>query len=91
MRIAPVAERRADRRFDRGVGDVKLADAVPLGSMAPEIILRGGGACGADRRQPLAIAGDGRIVRIEPGDQRTRDVGGAAALAEAEILDDPSR
>ena len=79
-----VAERRADRRFDRGVGDVQLADAVPFGGMPAEIILRGGGARGAHRGQPLAVAGDDRIVRIEPGDQRARDVGGAAALAEAE-------
>ena len=79
-----VGERRADRRFDRGVGDVKLADAVPLGRMPPEIVLRGGGARGAHRREPLAVARDDRIVRIEPGDQRARDVGGAAALAEAE-------
>ena len=64
-----VGERRADRLFDRGVGDVQLADAVPLGGMAAEIVLRGGGARGAHRGEPLAVAGDDRIVRIEPRDQ----------------------
>ena len=79
-----VAERGADRFFDRGVGDVQPADAVPFGGVAAEIILRGGGAGGAHGGQPLAVAGDDRIVRIEPGDQGAGDVGGAAALAQAE-------
>ncbi len=40
----PVGERRPDRLFDRGVGDMELADAVPFGGVAAEIILRRGGA-----------------------------------------------
>ena len=79
-----VGERRADRVFDRGVGDMELADAVPLGGVAAEIILRGGGARGAHRGEPLAVARDDRIVGIEPRDQRARDIGDAAALAQAE-------
>ena len=49
-----------------------------------EIILRRGGARGAHRGEPLAVAGDDRVVGIEPRDHRARDVGGAAALAQTE-------
>ena len=55
-----VGERRADRCFDRGVGDMQLADAVPLGGMRAEIGLRRGGARRAHRGEPLAVARDGR-------------------------------
>jgi len=79
-----VAERGADRLFDRGVGDVQPADAIPFGGVAAEIVLRGGGAGGAHGGEPLAVAGDDRIVGIEPGNQGAGDVGDAAALAEAE-------
>ena len=51
--------------------------------MAAEIILRGGDARGADGGEPLAVAGNDRIVGIEPRDQGAGDVGGAAALAQA--------
>ena len=37
--------------FDGGVGDVQLADAVPFGGVAAEIILRGGGARGRAPRR----------------------------------------
>ena len=79
-----VGKRRADRFLDGGVGDVQLADAVPFGGVAAEIILRGGGAGAAHGGQPLAVAGDDRIVGVEPGDQGAGDVGGAAVLAQAE-------
>ena len=39
-----VGERGADGAFDRRVGDVQLADAVPFGGVGAEIGLRGGGA-----------------------------------------------
>ena len=81
-----VGERRADGVFHRGVGDVELADAVPLRGMTPEIILRGGGARGAHRGQPLAVAHDDRIVGIKPPDQAARDVGAAAAAGAAGAL-----
>ena len=53
-----VGQRRADRVFDRGVGDMQLADAVPLGGVAAEIILRRGGARARARRR--AARGRGR-------------------------------
>ncbi len=81
MAVSPSAARIAC--LDRGVGDMQLADAVPFGGVAAEIILRGGGARGAHRGQPLAVASNDRIVGVEPRDQGAGDVGGAAALAEA--------
>ena len=63
---------------------MELADAVPLRGMAAEIILRGGGARGAHRGEPLAVADDDGIAGIEPPDQSARDVGGTAALGQAE-------
>ena len=63
---------------------MELADAVPFGGVAPEIILRRGGARGTHRRQPFAVADDGGVAGIEPRDQDARDVGAAAALGQAE-------
>ena len=80
----PVGERRADRLLDRLVGDVKLADAVPLGGVAREIVLRSRGPRGADGGQPLAVARHRRVGRIEPADQFARQRGAAAALAQPE-------
>ena len=79
-----VGERAADRFFHGGIGDMKFSDAVPLGGVPAEIILCRGGARGAHRGEPLAVAGDDRVVGIEPRDHRARDVGGAAALAQTE-------
>ena len=75
---------------------MELADAVPLRGVAAEIILRRGGAGRAHRGEPLAVAGDHRIFRIEPRDQRAGDID-AALFAEpvegpgalAEALDQP--
>ena len=80
----PVGERRADRGLDGRVGNVQLADIVPLGRVAAEIGLRGGGARSPARRPAARGRAAMRIVGIEPGDQRARDVGRAAALAEPE-------
>ena len=55
-------ERRANLRLDRLIGDVQLADAVPLGGMTAEIGLRGGGTVGPHGGQPLAVAGDSGIA-----------------------------
>ena len=93
----PVGKRRADRLLHRLVGDMQLADAVPFGGMAREIFLRGGGARRAHRGEPLAVAGDGGVVGIEPRDQFARQRRRAAALAQpeerpgalAEALDQP--
>ena len=59
----PVGQRVADRGLDRLVGDVQLADAVPFGGVGAEIVLRGGGARGAHRGEPLAVARDHRVLR----------------------------
>ena len=74
----------ADRVFDRGVGDVQLADAVPFGGVLAEIGLRRGGARRAHRGEPVAVAGDDAVGRVEPSEQRARDFGAAAVLGQAE-------
>ena len=79
----PVGERGLDRALDRGIGHMQAADAVPFGGVLAEIGLRRGRARGAHRGEPPAVAHHDRIGRIEPPDQRLRDVGDAAALAEA--------
>ena len=75
----------ADRALDRLVGDVQLADAVPLRGVRAEIVLRRGGARRPHRGEPLAVARD-RSDRS--GSSRAtsvaRDVGAAAALGQAE-------
>ena len=77
-------ERRADRLFDRCVGHVQLADAVPFGGVRAKISLRRGGARLAHRGEPRAVARDGLIGRIEPVEQRARHLGAAAALGQPE-------
>ena len=79
----PVGERGLDRAFDRRVGDMKAADAVPFGGMLAEVGLRGGSTRSAHRGEPSPVAHHDRIRRIEPPDQRLRDVGNTTALAEA--------
>ena len=86
-----VGERRADGIFDGGIGDMELADAVPFRGVAAEIILRRGGAGGAYRGEPLAVAGDDRIVGIKPRDQRAGDVGAAARSPRRKNAQEPSR
>ena len=83
-RIVGARQRRRDRRLDRLVGDVQLADAVPFGGVAAEIGLRGVGARGPHGGQPLAVAREDRIGGIEPLDQLAGELGAAAALAQAE-------
>ena len=78
-----IAERGADRLFDGGVGDVQAADAIPLGGMTAKIALCRRGARRPHSGEPFAVAGDDRIVWIEPGYQSAGDIGGAAGLAEA--------
>src|SRR6516165_10122997 len=78
-----VGERGADRVLDRGVGDMQPADAIPLRGVAAEIGLRRGGARGAHRCKPLAVAGNDRIIRIESADKQARQIGCAVSLAKA--------
>ncbi len=75
-------ERGADGGFDRHVGYMQPADAVPLGGMRAEIGLRGRGARGAHFGQALAVPGHDRVGRIEPADEDPGDLGAAAALGE---------
>ena len=79
-----VRERAADGVLDRRVGDMELADAVPLRRVAAEIGLRGVGALRPHRRQALPVARQRGVVGIETGDEFARQFGGAAALAQAE-------
>ena len=93
----PVRERRQDRAFHRFVGDMQAADAIPLGGMAAEIVLRRAHARRAHGGEPFAVAGEYPIVRIEPGDQDARQFGRLALLGKteerpralAEALDQP--
>ena len=68
--------------FDGSVGDVQLADAVPLGGVPAKIILCRGGArarTAASRSRSRAMTGSpGSSVR----NQAAGNIGGAAALAE---------
>ena len=81
----------------RLVRHVQLADAVPLRGVRAEIVLRRGGALRAHRGQPVAVARDHRVLGIELGDQRARELGAAALLGQpeerpgalAEALDQP--
>ena len=80
-----VGERGADRVLHRLVGDVQLADAVPFGGVRAEISLRGGGArLRAPRRAASRSRRDGLVGRIEPLEQRARDLGAAAVLGQPE-------
>ena len=79
-----VRERRRDRRLDRLVGDMQLADAVPLDGVAAEIGLRGGGA----RRRARRRAARGRA----PGSgRRGRAARSARGRASAPPPRSPSR
>ena len=69
------ASARADRLLDRLVGDMQLADAVPLGGVPAEIGLRRRGARRAHRGEPLAVAQQRGVGRIEPPDQLARQLG----------------
>ena len=73
-----------DRLLDLLIGDMQLADAIPLGGVAAEIGLRGGGARGTHRCKPLAIARDHRVERIEAADQRARQLRSRSALTQPE-------
>ena len=66
-----IRERGLDRALDRRVRDMQAADAVPFGGVLAEIGLRRGGARGAHRREPAAVAQHHRIGRIEPPDQQS--------------------
>ena len=68
-----------DRRLDRLVGDMQLADAVPLGGVAGEIVLRGVGARGRaprpaarGRARAIGSAGSSRVDQRRARTRRRR-------------------
>ena len=93
----PVGQRVADRGLDRLVGDMKLADAVPLRGVGTEVVLRRSRPRGAHRREPVAVARHHRVIRVELRDQGAGELGRAARFGQpeerpgalAEALDQP--
>ena len=67
---AHARKRFADRRFDRGLGDVELAQFVPVTGVLAEISLRRGGARGPHLVQPLAVAGKHPVGRVDEIEER---------------------
>ena len=63
---------------------MELADAVPFRRVAAEIGLRRRCAGGAHGSEPLAVACDGGVERVEPADELACERRAAAALAQAE-------
>ncbi len=78
-----VSERCLDLGFDRRVGRVQAADAVPLGRVRAKIGLRRGGARGPHFGQALAITHHHRIVGIELRCQRAGKFGLVAVIGQA--------
>ncbi len=54
----PIGQCIADRGFDCLVGDVQLADAIPLRGVRAEVILRCGRSRGPDGSEPVTVARD---------------------------------
>ena len=73
-----------DGLLDGVIGDMQLADPVPLGGVATEIGLRDRLPLRPHRCQPLAIARERRVGRVEPGNEIAGELGGPAPLAQAE-------
>ena len=65
--IGALAKRAATRRLDLALGDVERAQRVPIGGVAGEIALGGGGAVGAHRGEPGGVGGGPGIVAVELG------------------------
>ena len=57
-------QRRFDSRFNGFVGNMELADAVPLGCVAAKIGLGDGGAMGSHGGEALAVARHGGVGRV---------------------------
>ena len=95
MRPVPVPRSSSERNgpsasapriavLDRRVGDMQRADAVPLGGVAAEIGLRGGGALRPAPRRAARGRAPASGRRDRAARSVARQVGGAAALAQAE-------
>ena len=78
------AQRRTDCVFHRLVGDVELADAIPLGGVSTEISLRRCSTRLPHRRQPFAVTRDGLVAGIEAFDKRARDVRASTVFGKPE-------
>ncbi len=66
-----VGERGQKSRFHGLVGDMQPADAVPLGGVTAEVVLRGVAARRAHGGEPLAVARERAVGGVEPRDERT--------------------
>ena len=75
-------ERAGDGCFDGLVGNMQLANAIPLGRMPAEVSLRGSRPRGAHRGEALAIAQQHGVRRVEPPDEIARQLGRRVALAQ---------
>src|SRR4051812_960038 len=75
-----IGERGADRFLHRRVGDMKLANAVPLRGMPGEIGLRRLRALRSHGEQALTIAPERGVVGIEAGHELARERRRAAPL-----------
>jgi len=65
----PVEQQPADFRLDRIIGGMKLTDAIPLGGVATEIVLRRLDPCGPHPGKPVPVARHDRIGGIERAHQ----------------------
>ena len=77
--------KRCDDGFLHGfIGHMKTADAIPFGGMAAKVALGGGRALRTHRGEPLAVARQRGVSRIEPGYEVAGKLAGGCALAQAE-------
>ena len=79
-----IGERGADRFLHRLVGDMKLANAVPLRGMAAEIGLRRLRALRPHGDKTLAVAPERGVVGIEAGHELARERRRPAPLGQTE-------
>ena len=61
---AAAADRLEDRRLDPVLGDVERPDRVPFPGIVGEVAVRGVGVVALDRRQPVAVARQHRVVAV---------------------------
>src|SRR3984893_4943947 len=73
----------ADFRLDRVIGGVKLANAVPLGCVAAEIVLRRLDPRGPHAGEPLAVARNARVGGGERADQKLHHGGRRTTITAA--------
>src|ERR1700730_3489760 len=74
----------ADFRLDRVIGGVKLPNAVPLGCVAAEIVLRRLDSSRPHAGEPLAVARNDRVGGVERADQTLHHGGRRTMFSAAE-------